>query len=354
MNLSSTEHIIDLRSDTVTRPTAAMLQAMCHAPVGDDVYEEDPTVLALQEKTARIFGMEAGLFCPSGTMTNQIAIKVLTQPGDEVICDRLAHIYNYEGGGIAFNALASVRLLHGNRGRFTPEDVIENINVENIHYPHTSLVALENTVNKGGGCYYSLGQIAAISEVCKANQLALHLDGARIFNALVASGEDPIEYGKYFDTISVCLSKGLGAPVGSVLMGSKELIKKAKRVRKVLGGGWRQAGFLAAAGIYALDNHVQRLAEDHKRAKIIGQALQNLSFVEEILPVETNIVIFKLPTPSQAKALLAYLKENGILASEFGKDNIRMVTHLDFTDAMLDQLIETLQKARVEIENKIL
>jgi threonine aldolase len=327
---------------------------MFNAPVGDDVYEEDPTVLALQEKTARIFGMEAGLFCPSGTMTNQIAIKILTQPGDEVICDRLSHIYNYEGGGISFNALASVRLLNGDRGRFTSEDILENINMENIHYPHTSLVALENTVNKGGGCYYSLTQIADISEVCKQHKLALHLDGARVFNALVASGEDPIEYGKYFDTISVCLSKGLGAPVGSVLLGSKELIKKAKRVRKVLGGGWRQAGFLAAAGIFALDNHIQRLAEDHKRARAIAQVLQQLSCVKEILPVETNIVIFRLPTPAYAKALLAYLNENRILASEFGKDKIRMVTHLDFTDAMLERLNEILLQAPVAIENKAL
>jgi threonine aldolase len=224
---------IDLRSDTVTKPTPGMLQAMFSAQVGDDVYEEDPTVNELQEKTARIFGMEAGLFCPSGTMTNQIAIRILTQPGDEVICDRLAHIYNYEGGGIAVNSLASVRLLYGDRGRFTPEDVLENINDDNVHYPKTSLVALENTVNKGGGCYYTLDQIAAISKVCKENNLSLHLDGARIFNALVATGENPAVYGKYFTTISVCLSKGLGAPVGSVLLGSRKLIDKAKRVRKL-------------------------------------------------------------------------------------------------------------------------
>lgn len=290
--------IIDLRSDTVTRPTPEMMQAMMQANVGDDVYEEDPTINKLQEKAAGIFDMEAGLFCPSGTMTNQIAIKLLTQPGDEVICDRLAHIYNYEGGGIAYNSLASIRLLHGERGRFTPDDVLENINADNIHYPRTSLVALENTLNKGGGCYYTLQQIAAISEVCKANSLALHLDGARVFNALVATGENPFDYGKYFDTISVCLSKGLGAPVGSVLLGSEKLIREAKRVRKVMGGGWRQAGFLAAAGLYALDNHVQRLAEDHQRAKTIGNTLQELPFVEEILPVDTNIIIFKLSSVS--------------------------------------------------------
>lgn len=281
-------------------------------------------------------------------MTNQIAIKILTQPGDEVICDRMAHIYNYEGGGIAVNSHASVRLLSGEYGRFTPADVLENINVDNIHYPRTSLVALENTVNKGGGCFYTIEQIAAISEVCKSNSLSLHLDGARVFNALVVTGENPSQYGKYFDTISVCLSKGLGAPVGSVLLGSKELIKKAKRVRKVMGGGWRQAGFLAAAGIYALDNHIQRLQEDHRRAKLIAQALQQLPFVQDILPVETNIVIFKLPSAEATTDLLHYLKKQNILASAFGKDNIRMVTHLDFNNVMLERLLEVLQKAQLE------
>jgi threonine aldolase len=345
--------LIDLRSDTVTRPTAAMLEAMFRARVGDDVYDEDPTVNALQDKAARMFGMEAGLFCPSGTMTNQIAIKLLTQPGDEVICDRLAHIYNYEGGGIAFNSLASVRLLHGERGRFTPEDVLENINADNLHYPRTSLVALENTVNKGGGCYYTIQQIAAISKVCKANNLWLHLDGARVCNALAATGENPAEYGNYFDTISLCLSKGLGTPVGSVLLASKKHIEKAKRIRKVMGGGWRQAGFLAAAGIYALDHHIQRLAEDHRRAAIIAGHLQDLPFVKSILPAETNIVIFQTPSERINNGLLAYMKENQILASAFGKDKIRLVTHLDFTDAMLERLMEVLSKASAVLERKV-
>jgi threonine aldolase len=327
-----------------------MLEAMFHARVGDDVYEEDPTVNELQEKAARMFGMEAGLFCPSGTMTNQIAIKLLTQPGDEVICDRLAHIYNYEGGGIAVNSLSSVRLLEGERGRFTPEDVVENINSDNLHYPRTSLVALENTVNKGGGCYYTLNQIAAMSEVCKSNGLSLHLDGARVFNALVATGENPAAYGMYFDTISLCLSKGLGTPVGSVLLASRQHIEKAKRIRKVLGGGWRQAGFLAAAGIYALDNHIQRLAEDHQRAQIISSHLQDLPFVKSILPVETNIVIFQTPSAAVNTKVLDYLKENDILAAAFGKDKIRFVTHLDFTDAMLERLLEVLAKASVILE----
>ena len=352
---TQTQHIpIDLRSDTVTRPTPAMLEAMFHAQVGDDVYEEDPSVNALQDKAARIFGMEAGLFCPSGTMTNQIAIKLLTQPGDEVICDRLAHIYNYEGGGIAFNSLASVRLLNGERGRFTPDDVLENINADNIHYPRTSLVALENTVNKGGGCYYTLDQIAAISDVCKANNLFFHLDGARVFNALVATRENPVDYGNYFDTISICLSKGLGTPVGSVLLGSKQLIEKAKRIRKVMGGGWRQAGFLAAAGSYALDHHIQRLAEDHQRATIIAQCLQNVPFVQSILPVETNIVIFQTPSERVNNEVLAYLKEHDILAAAFGKDRIRLVTHLDFTDTMLDRLIAVLRQASLTLEKKVI
>lgn len=344
--------LIDLRSDTVTRPTPAMLEAMFEARVGDDVYEEDPSVNALQDKAARIFGMEAALFCPSGTMTNQIAIKLLTQPGDEVICDRLAHIYNYEGGGIAVNSLASVRLLDGERGRFTPEDVLENINSDNLHYPRTSLVALENTVNKGGGCYYTIEQIAAISEICEANNLSLHLDGARVFNALVATGENPAQYGQYFDTISLCLSKGLGTPVGSVLLASKTHIEKAKRIRKVLGGGWRQAGFLAAAGSYALDHHIQRLSEDHARARKIAGHLQKLSFVQDILPVETNIVIFQTPSAQVNNSLLDYLKEHQILASAFGKNKIRFVTHLDFTNAMLERLLGVLAKAAVALEKK--
>jgi threonine aldolase len=321
-----------------------MLEAMMQAPVGDDVYGEDPTVNALEEKTARLFGMEAGLFCPSGTMTNQIAIKAFTQPGDEVICDRLAHIYNYEGGGIAFNSAASVRLLHGDRGRFTADDVLANINDDNLHYPRTALVALENTVNKGGGCYYALDQIAQIAHVCRANGIALHLDGARVFNALVETGDDPARYGAYFDGISVCLSKGLGTPVGSVLVGSRELVAKGRRIRKVFGGGWRQAGFLAAAGIYALDHHVQRLREDHRRARALGDLLRAMPFVAGVLPVETNIVIFSLPSAEMTKTVLDYWRSQGILAAAFGKDSIRLVTHLHFDDVQLEQFAQVLRK----------
>lgn len=334
--------LIDLRSDTVTRPTKAMLEAMFSASVGDDVYGEDPTVLALEEKTARLFGMESGLFCPSGTMTNQIAIRILTQPGDEVICDRLAHIYNYEGGGIAVNALASVRLLDGHRGRFTPQDVLDNINVDDIHYPASRMVALENTVNKGGGCYYTLPKIAAISGVCKEKGLALHLDGARIFNALAETGEPAVHYGQYFDTISVCLSKGLGAPVGSVLLASKKLLYKARRARKTMGGAWRQAGYLAAAGLYALDNHIDRLKEDHQRAKRLASALKKLSYVQEIMPVDTNIVIFRLVDEVKTDAFIQQMASQGIRVSAFGKQLIRMVTHLDFDDVMLEKVEKAL------------
>lgn len=335
--------MIDLRSDTVTKPTPAMLEAMMEAKVGDDVFGEDPTVKALEDKAAEIFGMEAGIFCPSGTMTNQIAIKTLTQPQQEVICDKRAHIYNYEGGGIAFNSLCSVRLLDGPRGVLSADDIASAINSDDIHYPQTALVALENTVNKGGGAYYTLDQIKPIYELCQKHKLPLHLDGARIFNALTASGDSAKEYGKYFDTISVCLSKGLGAPVGSVLVGSEALIKKAKRVRKVLGGGMRQAGYLAAAAIYALDHHVHRLTVDHKRAKILAEELRGKSFVDEVLPVDTNIIIFSLQNMS-TETMLNVLKQNGILAIPFGKNEIRMVTHLEFDDDGLEKVVGVLKK----------
>jgi len=283
--------IIDLRSDTVTKPSKAMLEAMMHAEVGDDVFEEDPTVMQLEAMAAGIFGKEAGLFCPSGTMTNQVAVKVHTRPGDEVICDKTAHMYLYEGGGIAFNSGASVRLINGNRGRFTAEEVLGNINADNVHFPVTRLVVVENTVNRGGGAIWKFADIKDIASVCRNNKLKLHLDGARIFNALAETGEKPIEYGALFDSVSVCLSKGLGAPIGSVLLGDKEFIKQARRVRKVLGGGMRQVGILAAAGIFALQNNIERLKDDHRRAKALEKILQKVPFVQEVLPVETNIVI---------------------------------------------------------------
>ncbi|MGB3850743.1 MAG: GntG family PLP-dependent aldolase [Tunicatimonas sp.] len=334
--------LIDLRSDTVTKPTPEMHAAMMTAEVGDDVLGEDPTVRVLEQKAAALFGLEAGLFCPSGTMTNQIAIRVQTQPQQEVICHEQAHIYLYEGGGIAYNSLASVRLLGGERGILSAEAVAQAINPDDDHYPETALVALENTMNKGGGSCYTTDQIAAIHTVCQQHGLPLHLDGARVFNALVATGEEATTYGRYFSSISVCLSKGLGAPVGSVLLGSKALIRRARRVRKVFGGGMRQAGYLAAAGIYALDHHVQRLADDHRRAAVLAEALSAQPYVQEVLPVETNIVIFTLREQSPAQ-WVETLKQRGVLAIPFGKQQVRMVTHLGVTDKEIDQVIEVMR-----------
>ena len=339
--------IADLRSDTVTRPTPAMLDAMMRAEVGDDVFGEDEAVNALQQKAADLFGLEAALFCPSGTMTNQIGIKVHTQPGDEVICDQLAHVYVYEGGGIAFNSGASVRLLQGDNGRFTAEDVRRNVNRrEDVHFPRTRLVAIENTVNKGGGCCWDLAEIRRIRQVCDEHGLALHLDGARLFNALAARGETPRQFGELCDTLSICLSKGLGAPVGSLLLGSKEPIRQARRIRKVLGGGMRQAGYLAAAGIYALDHHVERLKEDHARAKALETELRALPYVAAVLPVETNIVIFQLGPAVATEKFLAHLQSQGVRALSIGPQTIRMVFHLDISDAHFAQSRAALRSFR--------
>jgi threonine aldolase len=329
--------IIDLRSDTITKPSPAMLQAMMDAKVGDDVFGDDPTVNLLQEKAADMFGMEAALFCPSGTMTNQLAIRVHCQPGNEVICDQLSHIFLYEGGGIALNAFSSVKTLNGDLGRISAEQVQHAINnAEDVHQPVTKLVSLENTMNKGGGSIYNFNEIKKIKQVCVENDLVLHLDGARLFNALVEPKETAKDYGKVFDTISICLSKGLGCPVGSLLLGTKEVIKKARRFRKVMGGGWRQAGFLAAAGIYALDNNIDRLKEDHQRAKAIGQILSKKDFVKAVYPVTTNIVIFELPADILAKDFVTAMAPKGISCVTFGKHLVRFVTHLDFTDHHLE------------------
>ena len=328
--------IIDLRSDTLTKPTPAMLDAMMSAKVGDDVFGEDRTVSELEEKGAAMLGFDAGLFCPSGTMTNQIAIRVLTQPQDEVICDRRSHIYLYEGGGIASNAMVSVELIDGDRGRLSTEHIAKSVKPDDIHFPKTRLVALENTVNKGGGCYYSLNQFKALKEACDRHDLVMHLDGARLFNALVETGDNPKEIGKLFDTTSICLSKGLGAPVGSLLLSSKENISKARRVRKVFGGAMRQAGYLAAAGIYALDNHINRLHEDHKLAREMANILSGCPQVIHIEPVDTNIVIFTLADDIEVEDYLSNLKRHHILALGFGGNKIRMVTHLDLNEEMLD------------------
>lgn len=338
---------IDFRSDTVTKPTKEMLEAMMSAKVGDDVFGEDETVNSLETKLAALFNMEAAMFCPSGTMSNQIAIKCFTQPMDEVICDQTAHVYRYEGGGIAYNSLASVRLLYGERGILTPELIEPEINADNVHYPNSSLVVLENTVNKGGGKCYHLDQIEPIYNLCAIKGIKLHLDGARIFNALVATGDKAKDYGKYFDGISVCLSKGLGAPVGSVLLASEATIKKARRIRKVLGGGMRQAGFLAAAGIYALDHHVTRLAEDHQHAKALANALSSVSYVSSVMPVETNIVLFDVVKGLKADHVVKILESKGILCNSTADHTIRLVTHLDISASMVDETIASILKLQV-------
>jgi threonine aldolase len=337
--------LIDLRSDTVTRPTPKMLEAMVNAKVGDDVFNEDPAILELEKYAADLFGKETALFCPSGTMTNQIAIKVHTQPGDELLCDVNSHIYNYEGGGISFNSGVQAKLINGNEGRLSVELIEPLVNLDFDWLTRTSLVSLENTVNRAGGSYYTLQQLKPISEFCRSKNLKLHLDGARIFNALVETKESTKDVGACFDSISICLSKGLGAPVGSLLLGKKDFIKNGRRIRKVFGGGMRQAGFIAAAGLFALKNNVERLIEDHKKAKRIESELKKLSYIESVLPVYTNIVIFNLKkekfTGEQFEKKLA---EKNIKIAAFGKQTIRMVTHLDFTDEMLFRTIEDLKE----------
>jgi threonine aldolase len=332
--------IIDFRSDTVTKPTPAMLDAMMNAKVGDDVFGEDPSINELENLSAEMYGMEAALFCPSGTMTNQIGIKCHTQPGDEVICDESSHVYQYEGGGIAFNSGASVKLLQGNLGRITAEQVKNAIQPDDVHRPNSRLVSLENTSNRGGGSCYDFEEIKKIKQVCVENNLAFHLDGARIWNALVAKNETPKQFGKVFDSISICLSKSLGCPVGSLLMGNKNFIKKARRVRKVFGGGMRQAGFLAAAGIYALQNNIERLAEDHLHAQQIAKAIAEKDFVSFVLPVETNIIIFEVKEGMNAVDLVAKLKNHNILSYAISPNRVRLVVHLDITKEMTERTIQ--------------
>jgi len=337
--------MIDFRSDTVTRPTPGMLKAMFAAEVGDDVFGDDPTINALEAKVASMFGMEAALFCASGTMANQIAIKAHTQPGDEVICHKLSHVYYYEGGGIAMNSGASVCLLEGDKGRITAEDVTAHINPPNDpHRPLTRLVSVENTMNKGGGSIYDFNELKSIGKVCKDNGLKFHLDGARLFNAFVETDVTTGDYGQLFDSISICISKGLGAPVGSVLIGNKEFIRKSRRIRKVFGGGMRQAGYLAAACIYALDHHVERLRDDHRRAKELETILNSLPFVESVTPVETNLVFFSLKPEMPVNIFLKKLRENDIYAMALAPQQVRFVTHLDITDEMMVKTESILRK----------
>lgn len=330
---------IDFRSDTVTRPTPAMLTAMMQARVGDDVFGEDPAVNQLEAMAARLFGMEAALYCPSGTMSNQIAIKCHTRPGDEVICASNAHVYIYEGGGIAFNSGAQVRAIEGNRGRITGDQVAAHINPDDVHKARTSLVCLENTSNRGGGSCYDLEEIKKIRQVCDDNHLKLHLDGARLFNALVAQRQPATAFGQLFDSISVCLNKGLGCPIGSILLGPAPFIREARRIRKVFGGGMRQAGFMAAAGVYALENNIDRLAEDHQHAKLIAAALEKKDFVSSILPVETNLVIFEVGPAFCARIIAGEFKKQDILAIAISANQIRFVTHLDISREMVERTI---------------
>lgn len=339
---------IDLRSDTVTKPTKDMLEAMMQAKVGDDVYKEDPTVNALEERLAKMFGKPKALFFPTGTMANQTAIKLYTNPGDQVICDKDAHIYNYEGGGASFNSGVSCKLLQGHRGMFTAEQVVEAINPPDFyHSPLTALVEVENTANRGGGSCWDFEELKKIKSVCDTNNLGYHLDGARIWNALVSKPETATDYGKLFDTISVCLSKGLGCPIGSVLIGDEALMQHAIRIRKILGGGMRQVGYLAAAGLYALDNNIHRLVDDHNKAKEIGEVLNGLTFIKKVEPVETNIIIFELRQKTDETKFLRLLEANNIRLSGMGQGKLRIVTHLDYTDAMHDRFLSVLKQVKI-------
>ena len=335
--------IIDLRSDTVTKPTKGMLDTMLTAEVGDDVYKEDPSINALEQRLADMFGMDEALFFPTGSMANQAALKLHTNPGEQVICDKYAHIYNYEGGGASFNSGISCKLVDGHRGMFTAGQAETSINPPDFyHSPLTSLIAVENTTNKGGGACWDFEELKKLRQVAANHGLGYHLDGARLWNALIVTDQSPKQYGELFDTISVCLSKGLGCPIGSVLIGNNDLMQGAIRVRKILGGGMRQVGFAAAAGLYALDNHFERLAEDHKKAKEIGEVLSKNTSIEKVEPIETNILIFELKSHVNETDFLNRLSEKGIQIIGMGSNKLRMVTHLNYSDAMHERLLQIL------------
>ena len=338
---------INLISDTVTKPTPEMLEYMMNAEVGDDVFKQDPTVNALEERVAKLFGKQKALFFPSGSMANQAAIKLHTQPSDQVICDKFAHIYNYEAGGASFNSGVSCKLIDGDKGMFTAAQVKEAINPNAFYYSQTSLVAIENTTNKGGGACWDFNELEKIKEVCDEHKLGYHLDGARLWNALVAKQETAKQYGSLFDTISVCFSKGLGCPVGSMLIGDEAIMEHAIRVRKLFGGNMRQIGYLAAAADYALDNHIDRLVDDHKRAQQLGVALENSPLVKKVEPIETNIVIFNVADGVDENEFVNKLAEKYILLISMGEGKLRMVTHLDFTDAMLEKTLDEIRVLEV-------
>ena len=337
---------IDLRSDTVTKPTPAMRKVMAEAEVGDDVFGEDPTVNALQEKVARILGKESAIFVPSGTMANQLAIKSHTQPGDEVIIEATSHPYNFEGGAAA--ALSGIQFycLKGVRGILDASQIEEAIRPEDHHFPVTRLICLENTHNRGGGSVYPIEKIVAIHRLANSKHLQLHLDGARLWNASVAKGIDPKEYAQWADSVSVCLSKGLGAPIGSLVAGSKTFIDRVHRFRKMFGGGMRQVGIIAAAGIYALDHHIERLKEDHNNAKRLALGLQRLKGIS-IDPehVETNILLLDVENSTiTAPLLVEAMKKERILIHAFGRTQIRLVTHLDVSSENIEVALEAFEK----------
>jgi threonine aldolase len=322
---------IDLRSDTVTRPTPAMRRAMAEAKVGDDVYGEDPTIRALEERTADLLGKEAAVFVPSGTMANQIAVGANTQPGDEVLCSSTSHVYVWEAGGMARLSGVTARTFAGEAGLLTVDELRDAIRPDDSHYVRTRLVCLENTHNRGGGRVHPIEDVAGIARWARGHNLLMHLDGARLMNAVVASGRPASEWGQHFDTISICFSKGLGAPVGSALAGSAEAIRKARRLRKLFGGGMRQAGILAAAALYALEQHVDRLEDDHALARLLGEAFaETEGFALESGPVETNLVwVLVDRSLGTAAEVAAYLRSHGVLVSVLGPQVLRACTHLD-------------------------
>lgn len=338
---------IDLRSDTVTRPTPTMRRVMMEAEVGDDVFGEDPTVKALEERTARLLGKEAALFVASGTMANQLAIKAQTQPGDEVIIEAGAHAMNFEGGAGAVLSGVQFMGLPGKRGIFDAGQVEAAIRADDVHFPVSRLVVIENTHNRGGGTVFPLPEIRRIREVADGRGLRLHMDGARLWNASVASGIPPAEYAAPFDSVSVCLSKGLGCPVGSLIAGSREFIRRARRFRKMVGGGMRQAGILAAAGMYALDHHLGRLEEDHRKARKLAEGLARIRHLE-IHPgeVETNILFFDLSRSGrEASEVAAACRAKGVLILPTARARIRCVTHLDVSFAQIDRALEVTAEA---------
>lgn len=341
-----TDTPIDLRSDTVTRPTPGMRAAMDKAEVGDDVFGEDPSVNRLQARVAELLGKDEALFVPSGTMSNQICVKLHTQPGDEMLCESNCHIYNYEAGGAAVLSGVTARCIDGDYGILDLAQLEDKIRPNNEHLVRTRVVCLENTHNRGGGRIFPLEKVKAISAWGRKNGLAVHLDGARLWNAVVATGVPLGEWAKHFDTVSVCFSKGLGAPVGSALAGPRELIARARRIRKLFGGGMRQAGVLAAAAHYALDNHIERLADDHRNARVLAEAVADTPGLRLDPPdVHTNLVWFIIdPELGTAKDISVELRQHGVLVHAAGPQKIRMCTHLDVSAAQTERAAETMRK----------